>query len=238
MSTVFPRPSNPPERPTLSYRIGTRSDFLRWMLEQLRWQELPDGPHAGTRPLASLATHSPRDPTVALLDAFAVVADVLTFYEERIVNEGFLRTATETRSVMEMGRALGYELGPGLAASTWLAFTVEDAAGAPPQVVIEPGVRVLSIPGQNERPQTFETVERIVARPEWNQLRPISAVPQGFTPDATELWVRLSQANLSPGDVLLYVSHARETNDAGAWSMRTVTGVTPYPAYGRAKVSL
>ncbi|HVK64316.1 MAG TPA: putative baseplate assembly protein, partial [Polyangium sp.] len=47
-----------------------------------------------------------------------------------------------------------------------------------------------------------------------------------------------SQANLSPGDVLLYVSHARETNDAGAWSMRTVTGVTPYPAYGRAKVSL
>src|SRR5262245_43723024 len=166
------------------------------MLEQLPLQKIPDGPNAGTRPLAGLATHSPRDPSVALLDAFAVVADVLTFYQERIVNEGFLRTATETRSVMEMARAVGHELGPGLAASTWLAFTVEEAAGAPAQVVIEPGVRVLSVPGQNERPQTFETLEKTVARPEWNKLRPITAVPQEFQADTEELWVDLSHASL------------------------------------------
>lgn len=239
MAPAFPRPSNPPERQALNYRIGTRSEFLSWMLGQLPWQQISDGPHAGTRPLANLATHSPRDPTVALLDAFAVVADVLTFYEERIVNEAFLRTATETRSLLEMARTLGYELSPGLAASTWLAFTVEDAAGAPSQVVIDAGVRVLSVPGQNQRPQTFETIERIVARREWNQLRPMSAVAQDFEPNAPELWLDLSQANLSPGDVLLFVSHDRETNAAASsWAMRTVTGVISYPATGRARVTL
>jgi hypothetical protein len=239
VSTAFPRPSNPPEQPTLSYRIGTRSGFLKWMLEQLPWQTIPDGQHAGARPLANLATHSARDPAVALLDAFAVVADVLTFYGERIVNEGFLRTSTETRSVMEMARALGYELPPGVAASTWLVFTVEQAAGAPPQVIIDPGVRVLSVPGQNERPQTFETVERIIARPEWNTLRPITVVPQPFTEDAAELWVGIAQANLSSGDQLLFVSHDRETNETSTrWDLRTVLGVTLYPASGRAKVTL
>ena len=39
---------------------------------------------------------------MALIDACACVADVLTFYQERIANEGFLRTATERRSVLEL----------------------------------------------------------------------------------------------------------------------------------------
>jgi hypothetical protein len=239
VSAAFPPPTNPPDRPALSYRLGTRSDFLRWMLAQLPQQQIPDGPNAGTRPLANLATHSPRDPAVALLDAFAVVADVLTFYEERIVNEGFLRTAGETRSVMELARAIGYELSPGLAAGAWLAFTVEEAAGAAPEVVIDPGVRVLSVPGQNQQPQTFETVERIVARPEWNQLRPMVATAQDFTPDMTELWVNLAQANLPAGEALLFVSHDPEADAASPrWALRTVTDVTPYPASGRARVAL
>ena len=75
--------------------------------------------------------------------------------------------------------------------------------------MIEPGVRVLSVPGQNQRPQTFETVERIVARPEWNQLRPLTSIPQDFTPDASELWIDAGQASLAPGDALLFVSHDR-----------------------------
>lgn len=239
MSPAFSRPSNSPARSTLSYRIGTRTDFLRWMLDRLPRQQIPDGPHAGQRPLANLATHSPHDPTVALLDAFAVTSDVLTFYQERIVNEGFLRTAVERRSVMEMGRALGFELSPGLAASAWLAFSVEQATGAPPEVVIDPGVRVLSVPGQNQRPRTFETVERIVARPEWNQLKPLTSIPQDFTSDAAELWIDVGQASLSTGDALLFVSHDRETNAASShWALRIVTEVVRYPASSRAKVRL
>ncbi|MCP3137402.1 putative baseplate assembly protein [Pyxidicoccus xibeiensis] len=219
---------NPPERSQLSYRVGTHDVFLRRMLERLPWQTLPDGPHGGTRPLAGLATHSERDPTVALLDAFSMVADVLTFYQERIANEGFLRTATEPRSVRELARALGHELSPGLAAATWLAFTVEEAAGAPEQVLVEPGVRVLSIPGQNERPQTFETTERLVARRRLNQLLPITSVPEEVQLGSQTLWLDGVQTNLSSGDTLLLLGSARETDeDSDAWEMRTVATVTP-----------
>jgi len=42
------------------------------------------------------------DPSIALLDAWAVVADVLTFYQERISNEGYLRTAQERTSLILM----------------------------------------------------------------------------------------------------------------------------------------
>ena len=50
--------------------------------------------------MVSLLTRSADDPTIALLDAWSVLGDVLTFYTERIANEGFLRTATELRSVI------------------------------------------------------------------------------------------------------------------------------------------
>jgi hypothetical protein len=228
---------NPPERSQLSYRLGTHDVFLRRMLERVPWQTLPDGPHGGTRPLAGLATHSARDPAVALMDAFAMVADVLTFYQERIANEGFLRTATEPRSMQELARALGHELSPGLAAATWLAFTVEEAAGAPEEVVIEPGVRVLSVPGQNERPQTFETAERSIARRSLNQLRPITSVPQELVLGAGELWLQGVQTNLAPGDALLLLGSARETNPASkAWELRTVAAVIPDAPSGRTRV--
>src|SRR6476619_6630446 len=108
--------------------------------------------------------------------------DVLTFYQERIANEGFLRTATERLSVLELARAIGYELNAGVAASTYLAFTVEEPPAVPttplppglpslpppvliPTVVTVPrATQVTSIPGDNQLPQTFETVEEIEAR--------------------------------------------------------------------------
>ena len=71
------------------------------------------------------------DPAIATLDGWATVLDVLSFYQERIANEGYLRTATERRSILEMARSIGYELRPGVAAGTFLAFTLETAQGAP-----------------------------------------------------------------------------------------------------------
>ena len=96
---------------------------------------------AGERPLADLATRASDDPSIALLDAAAVVADVLTFYQERIANDGFLRTAIERRSVLEMARAIGYELNPGVAATAYLTFTVEDAEGALEDRMSQRGLR-------------------------------------------------------------------------------------------------
>ena len=95
---------------------------------------------------------------------------MLTFYQERIANEGYLRTATERRSILELAALIGYQLNPGVAANAHLAFQVDDAAGAPASAIVPRGMRVQSVPGQGELPQPFETSEEITARVEWNAL--------------------------------------------------------------------
>ena len=161
---------NVPSLPALSYRIGTHSSFLDRM--RRRVAQVFEEPTDAARPLQRLTTRAENDPTMAFLDACAVVADILTFYQERIANEGFLRTATERRSVLELARSIGYELGPGVAASVHLAFTVEDAPGSPAESLVAKGTQVQSVPPQGKLPQVFETSNDFVARQEWNALRP------------------------------------------------------------------
>ncbi|MCD4843353.1 MAG: putative baseplate assembly protein [Methanosarcinales archaeon] len=166
---------NPPSQKVISYRVGTHAFFMRRMLARLSSQLVPD---SSNQPLASLTTRDSDDPSIALLDAWAIAADVLTFYQERIASEGYLRTATERRSVLELARATGYELNPGVAASTFLAFTVEDTPGSPGVTKVPEGTKVQNIPAQGKLPQTFETVEDIEARAEWNALKPRLTQPQ------------------------------------------------------------
>lgn len=170
--------ANRPGLPAIDYRIGTQAGFLRRMLARIHAQTVPPDDTTGARPLLALTTRALEDPTVAVLDAWAVAADVLTFYQERIANENYLRTATERRSVLELARAIGYELKPGVAASAFLAFVVEDAPGAPETASVPQGVQVQSIPPQGKLPQTFETEAAIVAHKSWNALRPRLSRPQ------------------------------------------------------------
>src|SRR5947207_2678626 len=82
--------------------------------------------------------------------------------------------------LVELARAIGYELRPGVAASTYFRFTLEAATGAPTEVTVSSGTKAQSIPGENEQAQIFETVEEIKARPAWNELRPRATEPQEF----------------------------------------------------------
>ncbi len=119
---------NRPGLDALVYRVGTHASFLETMLARLpslgiarKDLDIPlsevDDPQALIYPLQGLTTRAPDDPSIACLDAWATVADVLTFYQERITNEGYLRTATERRSILELARLVGYALRPGVAAS-------------------------------------------------------------------------------------------------------------------------
>ena len=168
---------NRPGLSAIAYRAGTHAEFLASMIAGLTDIDRPG--------LAKLGTRDRDDFTIALLDAWAVAADVLAFYTERLAQESYLRTARERISLQELGRLIGYRLRPGVAAETCLAFALEpppdvpaaasaDPGSAPPvtpaTVTLEPGLRVQSIPGPGEAPQTFETVEQIEARPEWNAI--------------------------------------------------------------------
>lgn len=177
-TTAQPALYNRPGLAALAYRLGTHPYFLRRMLRRLPVEEIADGAHAGERPLAALTTRASDDPAIAMLDAAAVLLDVLTFYQERVANEGYLRTATERLSVRELARTIGYELNPGVAASAFLAFTVDNATGAPTVAVVPAASKVMSVPVPGEQPQTFETIAEITARVDWNALRPRRTRPQ------------------------------------------------------------
>lgn len=198
------KPENRPGLSQLTYRITDYTASRKWLLSLLRDSLRPELVNQ-TGPLFRLTTRDSDDTAIALLDAWSVLADVLTFYQERIANEGYLRTATERRSVLELARMIGYELDPGVAASTYFAFTVEDAPGSPEIAIIPKGTQVVSIPGEDELPQTFETSEEFIARVDWNNLRPRSSRPQQIKSETQQLYIKGVNVQLQPGDFLLLV---------------------------------
>ncbi|MGD8679901.1 MAG: putative baseplate assembly protein [Lysobacterales bacterium] len=205
--------SNPPGENTLRFRVGTHGRFLQSMQARI----------ATEPPLAPLTTRATDDPALALMDAWASVLDVLSFYQERIVNEGFLRTATERRSVLELGRAIGYELRPGVAASTALAFTLETTPGSPAETRLDAGLRAQSVPAQDEQPQVFETLAGIQARAAWNALAVRSLERIAPAMGASTLYLRGLNTGLDEGDALLVIGDERR-NDPGNenWDFRRV----------------
>lgn len=179
---------NRPGLSALTYRVGIHATFLETMLARLSNMGIPlgeldtilDDPTQAEQlryPLRGLTTRSLDDPSIAMLDAWAGIADILTFYQERIANEGYLRTAIERRSVLELAKLIGYKLRPGVAASVFLAYTLEDGQ----RTTIPTGSRVQSLPGPGQLPQPFETSFDIDARAEWNAIKPRMSVPQYIT---------------------------------------------------------
>jgi len=225
---------NRPGKSVLDYRIGKYGLFFWRMQRSLPRMEISDGRNAGYHPLAALGTRELDDPAIAILDAWAVTADVLTFYQERIANEAYLRTATERRSIMELARAVGYELSPGVAAGTYLAFTVEDLPGSPGAAVIPKGTRVQSIPGQGQLPQPFETCYEITARAKWNTLLPRITQPQSLSSEASPIYIEGLNSDLKTGGFILFVP-----SDNGVTAkVRMIKCVTIEDKLKRTKVEL
>jgi hypothetical protein len=206
--------SNRPGLNAIAYRVGTYSEFRETLLSALSNNRLPA--------LRGLSTRTNDDFSIALLDAWSVVCDVLTFYQERIANESYLRTASERFSILQIARLIGYELRPGVAAVTYLAFTLDKTAGTvlpisiatsettadsslTSSITINTGIKVQSIPGPDEQPQTYETIEDFEARPEWNQIKPRILYPQTGTTDDTLIFKGITN-DLKRGDILLILS--------------------------------
>lgn len=179
---------NRPGLNALIYRVGTHSTFLETMLARLSSLSIPLselGPllapgSDGTQlvyPLQSLTTRDLSDPAIALLDAWAIVGDVFTFYQERLANEGYLRTATLRRSLLELARLVNYRLRPGVASSVYLAFTLSSGNNT----LIPAGTRAQNIPAAGQLPQSFETSVDLQTHAVWSNLLPRISVPQYIT---------------------------------------------------------
>lgn len=134
-----------PQHSAIDY---TSRDFaaLRESMLQHAEETIPEwrGAHTG----------DPNDIGVALIEAFAHMGDILSYYTDRLANESYLSTAVQRSSVLRHAQHLGYTPRSATAATAALTFTVTTRR----DVTIPAGFKVSTVPGEGEEPIVFETL--------------------------------------------------------------------------------
>lgn len=248
---------NPPGRKQLKNRAATFAVALEQMLAEMRNQ-----------PNLQLNADDSQNWAIALMQSWARVIDVLTFYQERLVNERFLGTAREPRSIRELLGMVGIEPQPGLAARTYLAFTVRSpsdklakidphARALQQNVLIPAGTQVQSVPTAGRRtigqtvvrespapaqmPQIFETAVPFEARAEWNLLRPANAMGMRWLDlrrDCQQLRAAGVKTDVRPGDALLLVGEQPQAGQSAPTRLAFVHQVEPRAKLGYTLITL
>ena len=163
--------SNPPGLGTISYRVGDYTSFREALLQNLPGEtELQ-----GWRP-----TDNSGDLALQLLEWWAYLADILTFYNERIANNSYLGTAVQPAAAQAppgtpapgapapasstapglpdsttlIAGVTGFRTKPGIAATGQLAVLIN----AQTPVSLPANFAVQSKPGPGQQPQVFEAV--------------------------------------------------------------------------------
>jgi len=136
--------SNQPGLAAISDRVDDFTGFRRALLRPLPGERAlgPWRPAAG-------------DLGLQYLEWWAYIGDVLTFYNERIANESYLRTARFPESIAGLVALLGYVPAPGLAA-TGVVGAVRTTKHSAEPVIIPNGMQLSSTPTPGVPPQTFE----------------------------------------------------------------------------------
>ncbi len=231
-ASASPDPANLPGQSSLRWRTSPHARAMARMRARLAddSQELD---------IRSLAQQGGDEPAVALLDTWATVADIVTFYTERIAQEGFLHAATERDSVRQHARGLGYELRPGVAAQVDLVFEVETAPGAPESVVIPARTPVQTIPAPEQLPQTFETTAGLEARGVWNTIAATNRIAQPLGYGVDTVWLDTTRSGVQVDDHVLVVGAERRDVPVGAphgvdhekWDFRRIVAVEVEPPH-------
>jgi hypothetical protein len=188
-TVAFPQATcNLPNLPAIAYRIG---DFVAFRYQLLR--ALP-----GETELTVWRPNAPGDLAVQMMEWWAYLADILTFYNERIANEAYLDTALLPESVNHLVQLLGYRPKPALGAKGTLAALLTPTAQLP--LTLPAGLQIQSKPGPGQSPQIFQL----------DQATTVQA------PDVVATNVNVSSALLLPADGSSYV-----------WLAGKVTGMKP-----------
>jgi hypothetical protein len=141
---------NPVGHDVIRYRVGEFADFRAALLQ-----------YDGETALRRWRPHAEADLGVQVVEWWAYLADILTFYNERAASQAYLRTADRPESPARLVRILGYRPRPGLAASGKLAALLN----RPVPVTLPKGFQIASKPGPGKQPQIFETTEAVTLQP-------------------------------------------------------------------------
>ena len=103
-------------QPVVDYTARDYESLLRAMREQIperlpEWTDFANEADFGN----------------VLLQLFAHIGDILSYYQDRVANESFLGTARTRRSIIQHLRLIGYELGTAAPAATMLSLSVPAA---------------------------------------------------------------------------------------------------------------
>ena len=156
---------NRPGLNRLIYRVGTFPAFRQAMLDGRVTTPVRSIDQSNSRLSNQLATWSSDDYGVAIIELWAYVLDVLTFYQQCIANEAFIRTAQLPESLARLAFLLGYEPDRGVAATALLAFLAD--AGS--SLTLPLGLRLQSVPPPGKNPCTFELSEALSINASANQ---------------------------------------------------------------------
>lgn len=230
---------NPAGLTRLDYRTTTFAGVRRALLHQLEGEtEL-----AGWQPTAG------DDLGLQVLDWWAYVADILTFYNERHANEAYLRTAVLPDRVAALVGLLGYRPRPGIAAEGRLAVI----ASGPGPLVIPRGLAVASKATPDVPSQTFEVDRAVrfdrptsVPAPQSETVPPALGGPPASAPPGTAeppaqprlvarggVLVKGTAATLRPNDRLLLVTRTWTAASQPAVVVRVTGTAVERDAHGR-----
>jgi hypothetical protein len=151
---------NLPGLAEIAFRAGDFNTFRRALLTPLL---APPGEPQLEQSLTAWQTDG-ADPTVAdlgvmMVEWWAYLSDILTFYNERIANEDYLRTALLPETPAELIQILGYRPRPAIGATGTLAALVSPSVLPGQAVTLPKGLQFQSKPGPGQAPQTFELMQ-------------------------------------------------------------------------------
>jgi hypothetical protein len=96
------------------------------------------------------------DLAVMMVEWFAYLADILTFYNERIANEDYLRTCILPPTPAALVNLLGYTPRPTIGATGFLAALLAPTVVGAQTITLPGGLEFQSKPGPGQTPQSFE----------------------------------------------------------------------------------
>jgi len=166
-------------------------------------------------PLAGWRAREGDDLGLMLLEMWAYALDILGFYDERIANESYLRTAVLRPSLRKLVGLIGYQARPALAASVVLAAIADGNRS----VVLPPRTGFRSNASDGVPPQVFETEVEHTIHPLKNEWA-LGPVRERFPGD--EVLLEASTAALTAGQIVVF-----------RWTRPGPAGTTPELRAGR-----
>jgi hypothetical protein len=256
-----PPPTNLPELPAITYSAGNYVSFRQAALTPLMAPgspaPLPVEQTLSVNGVPVWRTDGTGDLAVMIAEWFAYIADIIAFYNERIANESYLRTAVLPASVNNLIGVLGYRPRPAIGATGTLAALLSPGPSFGAPITLPKGLQFQSKPSPGLAPQIFELAQdtqvsapdQFPATPPPELLGEVTTWVWRYTPyqvgpykvlghvevseDEYTLLLQGAVKSVDPGTLLRLRARDPATNGSPWLATITQTAINPAPGGGQ-----